>query len=63
MYRYGDYPVQERHEEDPLRNESNAPIYGFDLGQVKGKIRYWIVVYDSANNMERSEEKEIVVKD
>jgi hypothetical protein len=57
MYRYGDYPVQGRHEEDPLRNLSNAPIYGKELGQFPAgtTISYWIVAVDTANNTKQSE--------
>ena len=62
MYRYGDYPVQERHEEDPLKNMSNAPLYGLELGQINGRITYWVVVYDSAHNVEISSEREIVIE-
>ncbi len=61
MYRYGDYPVQERHEEDPLKNMSNAPLYGLELGQINGRITYWVVVYDSAHNVKISSEREIVI--
>ena len=63
MYRYGDNPVQERHEEDPLFNESNEPIFGFELGQfsIGEAITYWIVPYDAANNSKQSEEKSFIV--
>ncbi len=63
MYRYGNNPVQERHEEDPLFNESNEPIFGFELGQFSTgeNITYWIVSYDAANNSEQSEEKSFIV--
>ena len=52
MFRYADNPAQMRHEEDPLNNESNDPIFGFELGQfLTGKnITYWIEAFDSANN-------------
>jgi len=52
MFRYGDNPIQDRHEEDPLKNESNEPVYGFELGQfATGKnISYWIEAFDAANN-------------
>ena len=52
MYRYGDNPVQERHEEDPLKNMSNDPIYGLELGQFLNgsNITYWIEAFDTANN-------------
>jgi hypothetical protein len=57
MYRYGDYPVQTRHEEDPLRNQSNAPLYGKELGQYPSgtTFSYWIVAVDSANNTRQSD--------
>lgn len=57
LYRYGDYPVQERHEEDPLRNQSNAPLYGEELGQfpIGTTISYWIVAIDTAQNKRMSE--------
>ena len=63
MYRYGDNPVQERHEEDPLFNESNEPIFGFELGQLStGEvITYWIISYDAANNSKQSEKKSFTV--
>jgi len=59
MYRYGDNPVQNRHEEDPLFSESNKPIFGVELGQFpnNGLITYWIVAYDDANNSIISSEK------
>lgn len=52
MYRYGDNPVQSRHEEDPLKNLSNDPIYGFEFGQFSTgeNITYWIQAFDSADN-------------
>ena len=52
MFRYGDYPIQARHEEDPLINESNDPLYGLELGQFSTdkNIIYWIKAIDSANN-------------
>ncbi len=52
MYRYGDFPVQPRHEEDPLRNESNLPVYGCELGQFPTGtvVSYWVVARDTAGN-------------
>ena len=52
MFRYGDNPVQERHEEDPLHNVSNEPIYGKELGEFPSgaHITYWIRATDTANN-------------
>jgi len=63
MFRYGDYPIQTRHEEDPLKNESNEPIYGFELGQfLTGKnITYWIEAFDKANNSIISETKSFII--
>jgi hypothetical protein len=57
MYRYGDYPVQSRHEEDPLQNQSNAPLYGVELGQFPSgqSIGYWIIAVDTAQNTIQSE--------
>ena len=57
MHRYGDYPVQSRHEEDPLQNQSNAPIFGVELGQFSAgqTISYWIVAVDTAQNKRQSE--------
>ncbi len=63
MYRYGENPVQSRHDEDPLKHESNNPIFGFELGQFStGKtITYWIVAYDAANNSRPSCEKSFTI--
>jgi len=63
MFRYADNPVQARHEEDPLRDEPNDPIYGFELGQFSsGKtIVYWIKATDAAGNIEISEPRNFVV--
>jgi hypothetical protein len=57
MYRYGEYPVQSRHEEDPLFNQSNAPIFGVELGQFSTgqTIGFWIVAVDTAQNKIQSE--------
>ncbi len=56
MYRYGDFPVQSRHDEDPLFNQSNAPLFGKELGQFPtGQIiNYWIRAIDTAQNMKES---------
>ncbi len=63
MYRYADYPVQGRHEEDPLNNQSNAPLYGVELGQLPSgeTITYWIVAVDTANNTKTSDEQSFTV--
>ena len=52
MYIYGNNPIQDRHEEDPLKNLSNDPIYGLELGQFPNEtsVEYWIVAFDTANN-------------
>jgi len=57
MYRYGDHPVQARHEEDPLRNVSNAPLYGKELGQFPSGtiVTYWVVAVDTAHNTRTSD--------
>jgi hypothetical protein len=57
MYRYAQYPVQSRHEEDPLRNQSNDPIFGIELGQfpTDQTITYWIVASDTAQNKKQSD--------
>jgi hypothetical protein len=56
MFRYADHPVQDRHEEDILKNESNEPIYGLELGQlsVGTIITYWVKAYDFADNVKIS---------
>ncbi len=52
MFRYADNPVQKRHEEDLLKNQSNDPIFGLELGQfpTNTTINYWIKAFDTANN-------------
>jgi hypothetical protein len=57
MYRYGEYPIQGRHEEDPFFNQSNAPLFGVELGQFSTgqSIGYWIVAVDTAQNKIQSE--------
>ena len=62
MYRYADSPPQSRHEEDALRNESNEPRYGIELGQLdNGVYKFRIKAIDTAGNEAISEEYEIVV--
>ncbi len=57
MYQYGANPVQGRHEEDPFFNQSNAPLFGVELGQFSSgqSIGFWIVATDTANNRVQSE--------
>ncbi len=52
MYSYGNNPIQDRHEEDPLKNLSNEPIYGLELGQFLNdtSVEYWIGAFDTADN-------------
>ena len=52
MYMYGNNPIQDRHEEDPLKNLSNNPIYGLELGQFPNGtiVEYWVEAFDTANN-------------
>lgn len=63
MYLYGVDPIQSRHEEDPLFNKSNRPIYGCELGQFSNyeNITYWIVAYDDVNNWKKSSEKSFTI--
>jgi hypothetical protein len=64
MFRYADNPVQERHEEDPLKNMSNNPIYGLELGQfsIGSIIEYWIEAYDSAENKITSSKQSFIIE-
>jgi len=64
MFRYGDNPVQKRHEEDPLKNMSNEPIFGRELGQFSTdtEITYWIEAIDTANNKVISSKKIIEIE-
>jgi hypothetical protein len=57
MYRYGQSPIQSRHEEDLLINQSNAPLFGVELGQFSSgqSIGFWIVATDTAFNRIQSE--------
>jgi hypothetical protein len=59
MFMYADNPVQDRHDEDPLKNMSNDPIFGLELGQFSTgtNISYWIGVFDTANNSVFSSKK------
>jgi len=56
MFKYGDFPPQERHIEDDIQNIPNDPIYGIELGnfQTGEIITYWIEVFDTANNTKKS---------
>ena len=64
MFRYGDNPVQSRDEEDPLKNESNSPCYGIELGQFESGsiIKFLVKAFDNANNVAISKEMIIHVK-
>jgi hypothetical protein len=57
IYRYADFPLQSRHEEDPLLNQSNDPVFGIELGQFSTgqTITYWIVSSDTAQNTQQSD--------
>ncbi|HEC81212.1 MAG TPA: hypothetical protein ENI42_02130 [Thermoplasmatales archaeon] len=59
MYRYGDHPAQGRHDEDPLKNELNNPLFGLELGQFPAntKVTYWVVAYDTARNIKKSDKQ------
>jgi len=56
MFRYGDFPHQERHMEDDIQNIPNDPIYGYELGEFDtGEIiSCWIEAFDTANNTIKS---------
>ena len=56
MFRYGDFPHQERHIEDDIQNIPNDPIYGYELGEFDtGEIiSCWIEAFDTANNTIKS---------
>jgi len=51
MFRYASFPAQERHEEDPLADLPNKPIFGAELGEFpsNSSITYWIEATNSAN--------------
>ncbi len=56
MWRYAAHPVQERDSEDPLRNESNAPVYGRTLAQLpRGTITCRVQATDTAGHTATSE--------
>ncbi|KYK23590.1 hypothetical protein AYK21_02335 [Thermoplasmatales archaeon SG8-52-2] len=65
MFRYADFPMQERHEEDPLKNQSNEPIFGYELGQFPNGtiINYQIKAVDTANNIVLSDLKSFEIQD
>jgi hypothetical protein len=64
MFRYGDFPPQERHIEDDIQNIPNNPVYGFELGnfQTAEKIFYWVEAFDTAGNTKTSEIKSFTVQ-
>ena len=63
MFMYANNPIQDRHEEDPLKNMSNEPIFGLELGQFETNtnITYWIKAFDSANNSILSSKKNLII--
>jgi hypothetical protein len=65
MFRYADFPVQKRHEEDPLKNQTNDPIFGIELGQFSNGtiVNYQIKAVDTANNIVLSENKSFEILD
>ena len=64
MFLYAANPIQDRNDEDPLKDRINAPIYGIELGQFPKKtvIDYWIDVYDTAKNKQVSPTSTITVE-
>ncbi len=63
MYRYASDPVQPRHDEDPLKNMSNSPAYGAELGQFPSgsTVKFKVRACDSAGNVVLSDEFRINV--
>ena len=63
MFRYATNPIQGRHDEDPLKNMSNYPLFGAELGEFpKGsRITYWVEAIDTANNSNISGKKTFIV--
>lgn len=63
MFRYGDYPPQERHIEDNIQDIPNDPIYGIELGrfQTDENITYWVEAIDTADNKIVSESKSFII--
>jgi hypothetical protein len=59
MFLYANNPIQDRHEEDPLKNMSNDPIFGLELGQFSNNtnISYWVQAFDTADNSATSIKK------
>ena len=64
MYNHGEKPIQNRHDEDPLINIANKPIFGYELGHFNSgeTIIYQIIAYDYANNNIKSNETKIIAK-
>jgi hypothetical protein len=63
MFRYADNPVQDRHEEDILKDQPNDPIFGLELGQFYSGsiIFYHIEAVDYANNVAISDENSFII--
>ena len=63
MYRYGCDPVQSRHEEDPLKNTSNSPLFGLEFGQLQlgTNVTYWVLAFDTARNVKESGKQSFTV--
>ena len=63
MFMYANNPIQDRHVEDPLKNMSNEPIFGLELGQFETNtnITYWIQAFDTANNSIISSKKNLII--
>jgi hypothetical protein len=64
MYRYGDFPVQSRHPEDPLFDQPNDPLFGKELGQFpSGQVMtYWVVAVDTAQNKKQSDVSSFIIQ-
>ena len=63
MFQYASFPVQSRHSEDPLKDMSNQPLFGIELGQFPKDtvISYHVVATDLALHSVVSDEYEIIV--
>ncbi len=64
MFQYASFPVQARHSEDPLGNQSNQPVFGIELGQFPKDtvISYYVVATDIALHATFSEEYKIIIQ-
>ncbi|MBS3748529.1 MAG: hypothetical protein KGY67_02380 [Candidatus Thermoplasmatota archaeon] len=64
LFEYAQHPIQQRHLEDPKKNQTNQPVYGCELGRfpTNETITIRIIAIDVAHNREVSNWEEIVIK-